>query len=71
MLIFPENSGRLENNIICVEAIKIIRNALYCPLIDALLEQQASFFNITMKSISKVETKPPFDYNLISHLANF
>ncbi len=49
--------------IYCVEATKIIQYAPYCPLIDALLEQQASFFIVTMKNISKVVTKPPFDYN--------
>jgi hypothetical protein len=63
ILFFSENFGRLKSNIICVEATKIIRYALYCPLIDALLKQQASFFIVTMKSISKVVTKPPFDYN--------
>jgi hypothetical protein len=67
-IVFSENFGTLKNNINCAEATKIIRYALYCPLIDALLEQQASFFIVTMKSISKVVMKPPFDYNLISHL---
>jgi hypothetical protein len=62
------NFGRLKSSIICAEATKIIRYTLYCPLIDALLEQQASFFIVTMRSISKIVTKPPFDYNLISHL---
>jgi len=38
-------------------------------LIDALLEQQAAFFIVTMKNISKVVTKPPFDYNTYKPLA--